>query len=272
MFSRIFLTILGISGILYSLVLQVLNPNPLIDAIFSFVNIWAVIGIIFILFAAKPELKKRIRIPVWVIVIICLFACSAVINFCMIFFPIPESDAGTKTSEYLLLLGGGITKDGELVIPVQNRIATAAVYLADHPETICIVTGGTLDHLKYAESPAIKTALEKSGIDANRIIEESEALDTIQNIAYSAAVICRNENRTMDEVLSMPVILVTSRFHMNRALFIARRSGFTNVSGIPAETPLFYIPHDYLREIAAWFKLELRILFTGKPTLLQQPL
>ena len=71
------------------------------------------------------------------------------------------------------------------------------------------------------------------------------------------------------EVLETSTAIVTSRFHLRRSERLARRIGYTNIKGIPAACPAIYVPHNYLREICAYVKLNLRILLTGEPSRLQ---
>ena len=70
---------------------------------------------------------------------------------------------------------------------------------------------------------------------------------------------------SIEEVLEMPTAVVTSRYHLRRSERLARRIGYKNIKGIPAACPLIYVPHSYVREICAYVKLNLRILFTGQP-------
>ena len=134
-----------------------------------------------------------------------------------------------------------------------------------HPDVICVVTGGTLKWLPYAEAPEIKRELVERGVRSERILIEDQALDTIQNLKYSCTLISEYKGISEDEVLNQRCMIVTNAFHLRRAERLAARLGFTNVKGIPAKCSVFYIPHSYLREICAYVKLNCRILFTGEP-------
>ena len=76
----------------------------------------------------------------------------------------------------------------------------------------------------------------------------------------------------LQEILDTPTAVVTSRFHLRRSERLARRMGFTNIKGIPAACPPVYVLHNYVREICAYVKLNLRILLTGEPQKIQNPL
>ena len=77
---------------------------------------------------------------------------------------------------------------------------------------------------------------------------------------------------SVEEVLNTPTAVVTSRFHLRRSERLARRMGFTNIKGIPAKCPAVYVVHNYVREICAYVKLNLRILLTGEPRKIQSSL
>ena len=148
----------------------------------------------------------------------------------------------------------------------------AAEYLNKNPDSICVVTGGTLDWLPYAEAPELKRQLAERGVSPDRILVEDQAKDTIQNFQLSCKMLAEHKGMTYAEVLSTPTLIVTSRFHLRRSQRLARRMGFTNIKGIPAACPPVYVLHNYVREICAYVKLNLRILLTGEPQKIQNPL
>lgn len=214
-------------------------------------------------------MKKPVRYTLTALIL--LASLGFFTNLSLILFPsLYEGTFYTNIEDapavpYLIVLGGGITDDGILVPPVQERISLACSYLSVHEDTTCIVTGGTLKKKKYAEAPAMKKALCDQGIAPERILVEDTALDTIQNLSNSIRLISDSADIPLDEAVSSPVLIVTNRFHTGRSLYLSKRMGIVAAAGISAPTPAAYVLFDYLREIAAWAKLELRILCTGKP-------
>lgn len=271
--------VLGNLFIIYTVILHILSPGTFMDILTSFCNIWAVAGFCLIALSVYRvkhghSLWSRLQ-KKWKKVILSFAGiCTLIALVNMIFILTPktvnltqaENDAEFLTGRtFVFLLGGGIDKKGKLPKSVMNRVDKAAEYLNINEEAVCVVTGGTLKWLPYAEAPELKRQLVKRGVSPDRIFVEDQALDTIQNFQKGTAVFENELGISRQEILASPVIAVSNRYHLRRAQRLAKRMGFTNVSGIGAKTPLFYIPMAYLREICAYVKLNLRILLTGEP-------
>lgn len=264
------LTATGLLCIAYDITLICLNPGTFLDNVFSFTHIWSALGA-YLIFIAMYRKKTghsfwctfSRRVKVIVASVLSVGVVIATVNLCFILTP--KVAPITEDADYVILLGGGISKDGVLPKSVMTRVEKAAEYLNAHPKAICVVTGGTLDWLPYAEAPEIRRQLVLTGVEEQRVLVEDQALDTIQNLQLSCKLLSETLAVPQREVLESRVVIVTSRFHLRRAERLARRMGYTSVAGIPAKCPLIYIPHDYVREICAYVKLNLRILLTGKP-------
>ena len=266
----VFLIILGILSISYDITLILLNPGTFWDNVFSFTHIWLVLGA-YLIFVAIYRIKtkhsfwsvwKR-RIKLTVVSLGTLAAIISIINLSLILTP--EIVSVNEPADHVILLGGGISKDGVLPKSVMSRVEKAAEYLNNNPESICVVTGGTLDWLPYPEAPELKRQLIAAGVIPERILVEDQAKDTIQNFQLSCKMLAEYRHTTTQEILNTPTAVVTSRFHLRRSERLARRMGFTNIKGIPASCPPIYVLHNYVREICAYVKLNLRIILTGKP-------
>jgi len=274
---NIVLIVLGILSISYDATLILLNPGTFWDNVFSFTHIWLALGA-YLIFLAVYRLKTKHSFwSIWkrwvkltVVSLACLAALISVINLTFILTPAVADSR--ENADHVILLGGGISKDGVLPKSVISRVEKAAEYLNKNPDSICVVTGGTLDWLPYAEAPELKRQLAARGVSPDRILVEDQAKDTIQNFQLSCKMLAEHKGMTYAEVLSTPTLIVTSRFHLRRSQRLARRMGFTNIKGIPAACPPVYVLHNYVREICAYVKLNLRILFTGEPQKIQNPL
>ncbi len=274
---NIVLIVLGALSISYDATLILLNPGTFWDNVFSFTHIWLALGA-YLIFLAVYRLKTKHSFwSIWkrwvkltVVSLGALVAIISIINLTLILNP---AIVGTEEkADHVILLGGGISKDGVLPKSVISRVEKAAEYLNKNPDSICVVTGGTLDWLPYAEAPELKRQLAARGVSPDRILVEDQAKDTIQNFQLSCKMLAEHKGMTYAEVLSTPTLIVTSRFHLRRSQRLARRMGFTNIKGIPAACPPVYVLHNYVREICAYVKLNLRILFTGEPQKIQNPL
>ena len=267
---NIILIILGTISILYDATLIILNPGTFWDIVFSFSHIWLLAGayLIFLgIYRIKTHhsfwriWKKQIKISV--ACILSLAVIVSVIN--VIFILTPEILDNDEKVDQVILLGGGIDKDGKLPKTVMARVEKAAEYHEKNPDAVCVVSGGTLHWLPYAEAPELKNQLVKKGIEPGRILVEDQAKDTIQNLKYSSKLLAEYKHTTVQEIINTPTALVSTNYHLRRAELLAHRMGFTKIKGIPSGCPAIYIPHSYVREICAYVKLNLRILLTGEP-------
>ena len=145
----------------------------------------------------------------------------------------PDDDA-----DYLVVLGAQVYPTGPSVV-LRYRLDAACDYLVDHPETRCIVTGCQGGNEPMPEGRAMAQYLAARGIDPKRILEENEARKTVENIAYSKALLDSPEAR---------VVIVTNNFHLFRSMSIARKQGLQNISGLPAGSRAWYLPNNLLRE------------------------
>ncbi len=259
----------GVLCICYDFLIIILFPGTFLDNLISFSHIWLVPGIFLIvcgIFRLKNKtpltksLPGRIR-TIFYVLAVC-FTVTA--GSCLFFILTPDTEYAAD-ADYIFVLGGGIDKNGKLSPAVIKRLELAADYLKANDRTLAVVTGGTVNFLPYAEAPAMKEYLMQKGIEDSRILQESGSRDTIQNFLLTLNLISETFGIETGDVLKSRITVVTSGFHLARALRIARRIGFTNITGMGSGTPVILIPHLYLREIAAYVKLNLRILLTGKP-------
>lgn len=266
----IILIVLGAIFISYDFVLIILNPGTFLDNLTSFTHIWLAMGglLIFLgIYRRKTGhsfwsiLRKWVKLTV--VSLGSLILVISIINLCFILNP--KISSMDEEADCLILLGGGIDKDGKLPKTVMNRVEKAAEYLKLHDETICVVTGGTLKWLPFPEAPEIKRQLVAAGIDEERVLVEDQALDTIQNLQLSCKLLSEETGLSYAQILENRFVIVTNGFHLRRAQRLAKRMGFKNVKGIAAKVSAISIPHNYLREICAYIKLNLRILLTGQP-------
>ena len=84
----------------------------------------------------------------------------------------------------------------------------------------------------------------QQGVEETKVFSENKSTNTVENITLAKQYL-RNE--------SDPVIVVTSDYHVPRALQIARDCGL-DADGLKAETLPVYWLKNHLREPVAWMK------------------
>ena len=264
------LLIAGLICIAYDIVLLVISPGTLLSSIFSFTHIWLLFASVFI-YTGVYRIKKGFYF--WTrwqkktkALILSFIAFCALISAVNLSFIINPRLAKDSEADYLILLGGGIDKNGELSETVMNRVRKAAEYLTEHKKTICVASGGKAIWSNYEEAPELKKQLSLMGVEAERILIEDKALDTIQNLEYSCYVLAKHTGKTKAEILNSKVVIVSNYFHLRRAERLAARMGYSDVMGLGIKVVPYTVPQNYIREIAAYIKLNLRIIITGKPS------
>lgn len=140
--------------------------------------------------------------------------------------------------EYVIVLGAQVRTDGPSVV-LLKRLERAETYLKENRNTVCIVTGGQGSNEPMTEAQAMAVWLGNAGIDESRIIRESRAANTLQNIRYSMEFIPDKEAN---------VGIITNSFHVFRGVAIAKKQGLINASGVAAKSYPFYLPNNMLRE------------------------
>ena len=208
----------------------------------SWVWLWLLIAAFS--FVRVKMLKRRIdgrekrKIPGAVVVIYrALFAAF------LIFFVITEVKiigamrAKPKENlDYIIVLGAGLHRT-EPSNPYRARIERAAEYLGENERTMVVASGGQGKFEEISEAECARRKLvDVYGIDENRIILEEKSTDTEENLRYSLEYI-------KDPTASVGI--VTNGFHELRALSIAKREGYENVSSVPART-LFPVGIHYV--------------------------
>ena len=133
----------------------------------------------------------------------------------------------------IVVLGGAIAPANPPRVPEPGLIGSsdrlwkaARLYRRGAAPRI-IVTGGVFSALEtgseVSETAAMRMFLTDLGVPGEAIIEESKALNTLENIAFVRRI-----------VGDKPVALVTSAYHMPRAMRIAKRGGL-NAAAFPDE-------------------------------------
>ena len=173
-----------------------------------------------------------------------VFLCTALITGIQLVKNRPDNGS----SPYLLILGTTVNGT-EPSIMLGERIKAAYHYLREHPDVMCIPTGGKNPDADITEAQCIANKLIAMGIDESRIWLEPKATTTLENLQCSLALI---EEKTGSKPESFAFL--TSDFHVFRVQLVARRLGLTAYAHASrSKHTIFYYP-AFLREIlAVWY-------------------
>lgn len=144
-------------------------------------------------------------------------------------FPVPPSDLPAPAG--IIVLGGAIDDTtsaarGQTIFDEGGERITEAVILAKRfPEARIVYTGGTASFVPGAKSTEALRARElmaEMGVARDRITIEDKSRNTAENARFTAAIV-RPE-------ASQRWIIVTSAFHMPRAMGVFEKAGFQPIA------------------------------------------
>ena len=205
-----------------------------------FFLVWIAFGVLFILAGVSVWTGMWGRTHTGVrrfIVCVVLVLCVVIAVLSSLVFS-RFSEKGEKNLDYIIVLGAQVYARGPSPV-LKYRLDAAAAYLNENPDTLCIVTGGQGYNEPLAEAEGMADYLEKEGIAPERIIKETESLTTVQNLVNTMKLVDLN---------GKSVGIVTSNFHVYRALGIAKKLGITDCCGIAAASNPVYLPNNVFRE------------------------
>ncbi|TMC69512.1 MAG: YdcF family protein [Chloroflexi bacterium] len=134
--------------------------------------------------------------------------------------------------EVAVVLGGGVTSDGKPSASTLARARAASHLAQKRPSLAVIASGSHGDGPAPTESEAavIVDLIAASGISRDRLFLEDRSRDTIGNAVEVAS-------RYLSRIEPRPIYLVTSPFHLERALVVFRNVlGFAwQVQAVAAE-------------------------------------
>ena len=251
---KIIIKILKITVILICAVLTLSFVFTMMCNIVNHGNVIGTIGclavILSILLYDKYKKIKPVRAATRTILIFAgVFAvyCAVISSFMisgMLNTPQKAFQAGTdgiREPETVIVLGCK-TLNGAPSVMLAARLDTAAEYLLENPQAVCIVSGGQGRDEIEPEAVTMERYLIAKGIESDRLYKECNSSNTQENLLYSAKVI--NEQN-----LPKNVIVVSESYHVYRGTRNAEKQGL-NAAALPAPSnTLWALPSYWLREI-----------------------
>ena len=126
-----------------------------------------------------------------------------------------------------------------------QRLEGALLYLEEHPDFPCIVSGGRGGNENLSEAECMYNWLTERGVDPERIYMEPDSRNTYENISNSCEIIEKYD-------LPRDVVIVTNGFHQYRAGFFAEERG-CRAYQVRVPTDIAFLPSLWIREMMAIF-------------------
>lgn len=151
------------------------------------------------------------------------------------------SNTATFEEDAVIVLGSGI-RGSSIPVMLQKRLEGAYAYLQANPHAIVVVSGGQGYGEDLPEALAMQHALLALGVNGNRILVEDQSRNTDENFANSKKILDKRFGGQ-----AWRAAIVTSDFHMFRALAIARSHGL-DATRYNAPLDWYLRPGSFLRE------------------------
>lgn len=149
-----------------------------------------------------------------------------------------------RNADYIIVLGAGIM--GTRVTPLLAARIERGIELLDYnPGAMLILSGGQGSGEEITESAAMAAYAVEKGVDAGRVLLEKRSVSTQENLKFS---------RELMEGEKPGIIIVTTAYHVFRALLLARQQGIKCV-GFGARTKWYFTLNALIREFIGYLRL-----------------
>jgi uncharacterized SAM-binding protein YcdF (DUF218 family) len=212
-------------------------------------------GLLWIFFTIKIKkiYERFIKLPKTMKILFKVIVLSFILSFVIVEIIILCNMRTTaiKDADFVIVLGCQV--DGSIPsIPLIRRVNTAANYLKENSNTNVVVSGGQGRGENISEAEAMKRILIRNGINENRIFAESNSRSTMENFKFSD---------NLYDLYDKNIVIVSTDYHMFRAVSIAKKLNYQNVKTLPSKSVLSVLPVYLLREYASimYYKLSGKI-------------
>ena len=121
-----------------------------------------------------------------------------------------------EQAEYAVVLGAAVREDGKASRIMKQRLCAAKELMDRNHGVTVILSGGQGGAEPRSEAECMYETLLEMGADESRLLQEVKSETTKENIKNSLEIIDGLGGT------EMPVALITSEFHLRRAMFIGK--------------------------------------------------
>lgn len=173
---------------------------------------------------------------VYILSLLAVYSLSAILNLVHL--------KKKRNADYIIVLGAGII--GSKVTPLLGaRIEKGIELLCYNPNAMLIMSGGQGSGEDIPESKAMADYAIDKGVSAEKIFLEQKSVSTEENLRFSRELIDKQNPQ---------IIVVTTAYHLFRALILAKRQGIRCV-GFGSKTKWYFTLNAFIREFAGYLSL-----------------
>ncbi|MED9820543.1 MAG: YdcF family protein [Christensenellales bacterium] len=123
----------------------------------------------------------------------------------------------SRPFDAIVLLGYELEADGQPAKELLARVQAAKAAYAQGLSARIVASGGVTQGRSVAESSVMARLLVQAGVPRQAIVEESQSQTTMENMRFS--------REKLGGAAGLRVLIVTSDYHLRRAVWTARRAG-----------------------------------------------
>lgn len=149
----------------------------------------------------------------------------------------------TTSPSSVVVLGSQII-NGKVPPLLRSRLEKGLeVYRSSKPAPLLIPSGGQGADESIAEGDAMAAYLVDAGVIAKDVVSEDRAVNTEQNLAFSAVLAAERGH-------AGKMVIVTNDYHALRAALLSRKLGL-DAEAVGSKTAKYFVPSAFLREFVA---------------------
>ena len=180
------------------------------------------------------------------LVLVCLGVISACALMGFVYY-METHLPSVKESDVIIVLGAQVKEDGTPSVALERRLTAALDSYMEKNQTI-IVCGAQGANEPRAEGDVMREWLLARGVRESDVVAETGSFNTRQNL--------RNARTIMQERGLSQAMVVTSDYHVARALMLCRQEGIAATGKGSPSKPEYFIKNHF-REGLSWVKLAL---------------
>ena len=147
-------------------------------------------------------------------------------------------------SDVIIVLGAQVKPDGTPSVALERRL-TAALESYQQDQQLIIVCGAQGGNEPRPEGEVMREWLLARGVPQGDVVAETASFNTRENLTHAKAI--------MDERGLEHALVVTSDYHVARALALCKQVGISAVGKGSPSKPEYFIKNHF-REGLSWIK------------------
>ena len=187
--------------------------------------------------------RKRVQRMIFILIglgLVCYGGLVAFVYYAETHVPEPSD------YDSIIVLGAQVLPDGSPSIQLRWRLDKAIEMYQAHPCPI-VVCGGQGGDEPAPEGQIMRELLLADGLPPDHVYSDISSVNTMENI--------QNAWEILSELGCEKPLVVTSDYHLPRALAIARDAGLTpQGAGSPCKNEIGFWLKNHLREALSWVK------------------